>query len=92
MYRVSLDDVSEQEAYRNSLVNWLRFNHRDIPNGFIYAGVCAVLLLLAWGGDTLAQHLLVNHVSACGTVGCHPSTGTLPPYHGTGPTIPTFKP
>lgn len=86
MYRVSLDPVpSENEVYKNSLVNWIRFNHRDIPNAFYYVGLCAVLLVLAWGGDTLAHHLLVNHVTS------HP-TGTLPPYRGPGPTIPAYKP
>lgn len=92
MYRVSLDPVpSENEVYKDSLVNWIRFNHRDIPNALYYVGLCAVLLLLAWGGNTLAHHLLVNHVTSCGTVGCHP-TGTLPPYHGPGPTLPPYKP
>ena len=49
MYRVSLAGVpSPNEAYRDSLVNWLRFNHRDIPNAVIYVGLC--LLLLRWPG------------------------------------------
>ena len=50
----NLTGVSDE--YRDSLVNWLRFNHRDIPNALIYLAMCLLLLALAWGGDTLASH------------------------------------
>lgn len=81
----------ESEAFRDSLVNWLRFNHRDIPNAAIYVALCVVLLVLAAGGTYLADHFLVHHYSACGTLGCHPGPAKLnhPPPPGT---FPTFKP
>ena len=82
--------MSETEVYRDSLVNWLRFNHKDLFNLVCFVGVCAVLLGLAWLGDTLANHLLVNHVTSCGTVGCHPTTGTVPDPHIKG--FPTYTP
>jgi hypothetical protein len=80
----------EVEAYRDSFVNCVRFNHRDIPSAFIYVGFYLVALGLAWVGNELANHFLaIPKIHPCGTIGCHRvTTGTLPPYHGTGATIP----
>lgn len=85
---------AETEVYRDSFVNWVRFNHRDIPSVFIYVAFCAVALGLAWIGNELANHFLATpKILPCGTIGCHHiTTGTLPPYRGPGPTIPTFTP
>ena len=88
---VALVPDAQIEAYGHSLLNWLRFNHRDLPNGLVYVALCAVLLLAAWGADVAFNHFFVHHYTACGTLGCRPTTGTLPPYHGN-PSIPPFKP
>ena len=42
----------EVEAYRDSFVNWVRFNHRDIPSVFIYLALCAVVALGSPGSAT----------------------------------------
>lgn len=83
----------ETEVYRDSFVNWVRFNHRDLFNLACFVGVCAILLGLAWVGDVIAHHLL--YVPPCGTA--NPTCAThplshLPPYHGPGPTIPAYTP
>ncbi len=75
MHGVSLVGVPspESEAYRDSLVNWLRFNHKDGFNALVYVGLCAGLLLAGWGVAVLLGHLLAVHPSV------HYTHGTLPP-------------
>jgi hypothetical protein len=92
--RITLASVpsSEVEAYGDSFVNWVRFNHRDIPSAFIYVAFCAIALGLAWTGNELANHFLaMPKILPCGTIGCHHVTaGTLPPIKH--PLIPTYTP
>lgn len=86
MYRVSLVDVPspETEAYKDSLVNWLRFNHKDGFNALMYASLCLGLCLAGWGVDVVAGHLLAVHPHYTHT------PGTLPPMKHS--PLPAFKP
>ncbi len=85
----------EAEAYRDSFLNWARFNHRDLFNAACFVGVCAVLLLAGWGADHLFNVVFPapKPVPACPTVAKCTADILAHPLHVTGrPSIPLYKP
>lgn len=95
MYRVSLAGVptEQEEAYLQGAKNLWRFHHKDARELLeVVAWIVGLILLASLIGWGLHAWLAPAQFNPCGTIGCHHPTGTLPPYHGPGSTIPPFKP